>query len=119
MRDWRRRLLDEGQAPDPRFTLANERTFLAGIRTSLALTAGGIGLEAFAGDVLPAGPRQVLSLLLLGFGSVLALLVFVRWYTAERAMRLGHQLPLPLTGPVLAGGIASAGLVLVWLLAGT
>lgn len=116
-RDWRRRLLDEGEDPDPRFTLANERTFLAGIRTSLALTAGGIGLEAFAGDVLPAGPRQVLALLLLGFGSILAILVFVRWYSAEQAMRLGRQLPLPVTGPILAGGIAVTGLILIWLLA--
>ena len=115
--DWRRRLLDEGKDPDPRFTLANERTFLAGIRTSLALTAGGIGLETFAGDVFPPGPRLVLSLLLLGFASVLAMLVFVRWYSAEKAMRLERQLPLPVTGPILAGGIAITGLVLIWMLA--
>lgn len=38
----------EGSEPDPRFTLANERTFLAWIRTSLALLACGIALEAVA-----------------------------------------------------------------------
>jgi len=43
---------DEGEEPDPRFTLANERTFLAWVRTALALVAGGIGLEAFV-------PRQI------------------------------------------------------------
>ena len=33
-----------GEEPDPRFTLANERTFLAWIRTSLAFLAGGIAV---------------------------------------------------------------------------
>lgn len=39
-----------GDEPDPRFSLANERTFLAWIRTSLGLTAGAVAMEAFAGD---------------------------------------------------------------------
>jgi putative membrane protein len=33
-----------GEEPDYRFTLANERTFLAWIRTSLALLAGGVAV---------------------------------------------------------------------------
>ena len=41
-------LLPHGSEPDPRFTLANERTFLAWVRTSLAFLAGGTALEAFA-----------------------------------------------------------------------
>jgi len=36
-----------GDEPDARFSLANERTFLAWIRTSLALLAGSIAVEAF------------------------------------------------------------------------
>jgi putative membrane protein len=35
----------EGTEPDYRFTLANERTFLAWIRTALALLAGGVLLH--------------------------------------------------------------------------
>ena len=35
----------DGQEPDPRFSLANERTFLAWIRTALALAAAAIGLD--------------------------------------------------------------------------
>ena len=32
---------DDGEEPDYRFTLANERTFLAWVRTALGLLAGG------------------------------------------------------------------------------
>lgn len=48
-----RRLLPDGEEPDARFTLANERTFLAWIRTALAFIAGGIAVEAFTGDLFP------------------------------------------------------------------
>ncbi|MGL9725147.1 YidH family protein [Sodalis sp. (in: enterobacteria)] len=37
----------QGKRPDYRFSLANERTFLAWIRTALALLAGAVGLEQF------------------------------------------------------------------------
>ena len=57
----------EGSEPDPRFTLANERTFLAWIRTALALTAGGVALEALTVPLLP-GLRLAASLLLLVLG---------------------------------------------------
>ena len=39
------------EVPDPRFSLANERTYLAWIRTSLALVAVGLGVW-FAGWVV-------------------------------------------------------------------
>ena len=42
--EWR----SEGDDPDYRFTLANERTFLAWIRTALAILAGGVLLHQFA-----------------------------------------------------------------------
>ena len=34
-----------GEAPDYRFSLANERTFLAWIRTALGFLAAGVGLD--------------------------------------------------------------------------
>jgi putative membrane protein len=40
-----------GEAPDYRFSLANERTFLAWIRTSLGFLAGGVGLDQLAPDL--------------------------------------------------------------------
>lgn len=111
--DWRRRLLRQGSDPDPRFTLANERTFLAWIRTSLALTAGGIALEAFTGDAFPPRVRTALAVCLLGLGAVLGMSAWLRWYASEKAMRTGASLPLPRVAPVLAAGVGLAGLVMI------
>jgi len=104
------RLLGGGTEPDPRFTLANERTFLAWIRTSLALLAGGIAVEAFMADLFGPGLRKTIAVLLL----VLALLIgggsFFRWLNIERSMRRKDPLPLPWIAPVLAigGGLVAA-----------
>ena len=65
------RILGGGTEPDPRFTLANERTFLAWIRTSLALLAGGVAVEAFMADLFGPELRKTVAVLLL----VLALLI--------------------------------------------
>ncbi|NUL48444.1 DUF202 domain-containing protein [Cellulosimicrobium funkei] len=107
------RVLDGGREPDPRFTLANERTFLAWIRTSLALTAGGIAVEAFTGSVFDPMTRLVLGSVLLGLAALLALMAGFRWIRVERAMRHGRPLPLPLIVPVLAAGGALAAVVLL------
>ncbi|XKH52172.1 DUF202 domain-containing protein [Citricoccus nitrophenolicus] len=111
------KILDGGREPDPRFTLANERTFLAWIRTSLALLAGGIAVEAFTGSVFDSLTRTVLGTVLLGLAALLALTAGFRWVRVERAMRHGRPLPLPLIVPVLAtGGAAAAVVLLVFLL---
>ncbi|HET8988949.1 MAG TPA: DUF202 domain-containing protein, partial [Humibacillus sp.] len=41
-----RSVYEHGEDPDPRFSLANERTFLAWVRTSLAFVAAGLAVEA-------------------------------------------------------------------------
>jgi putative membrane protein len=79
-----------GDEPDYRFTLANERTFLAWIRTSLALAAGGLAavglLEDFAG-----GELLGIGLLVLSFAT--AATAYHRWALNERSMRLNQPLP--------------------------
>ena len=57
-----------GTEPDARFTLANERTFLAWIRTALAFLAGGVALEVLGLDLHP-GFRVAASLLLVAVGA--------------------------------------------------
>ncbi len=111
--DWRDKLTSHGTDPDPRFTLANERTFLAWIRTSLALTAGGIALEAFSGPTFTPTVRLVLSVSLLVLGTILAIGAFLRWYLSERLMRVGRALEFPLIAPLLAGSVGLAGLIMV------
>ena len=106
----------EGREPDPRFTLANERTFLAWVRTALALVAGGIGLEAFVPPLAVPGLRQALSLVLVLLGAGVSATAFRRWQQAQRAMRVGEPLPLPRFAPVLAYGVAAVAVVAVVLL---
>jgi len=98
---------DEGDEPDPRFTLANERTYLAWVRTSLAMVAGGVALRALT----ISGPhylRTILAVGLIVLGAVVGLGSFVRWARVERAMRR-HE-PLPSFG---LGVMMTAALVLV------
>jgi len=116
---WERKLLSEGEAPDPRFTLANERTFLAWIRTSLGLIAGGIGADAFLTDV-PDLERELLSTLLLLMGGGLSVAAYRRWWAGERALRSGQPLPLLGAAGLIGYGVGIAALILlgVVLLAG-
>lgn len=108
-RSWLARvLLPDGEEPDPRFTLANERTFLAWIRTSLAFLAGGVALEAFR---LPGVPEHLWSgaaVLVLSVGLVIAAGAWVRWLRVERAMRRGSALPIPAIVPFLSGVAVTA-----------
>ncbi|NUU26153.1 MAG: DUF202 domain-containing protein, partial [Streptomycetaceae bacterium] len=68
----RPRLQDIGDEPDYRFTLANERTFLAWIRTALSLLAGGVAVVQFLPDLGPRPQRLVLGFVLIAIASLLA-----------------------------------------------
>ncbi|RFA19062.1 YidH family protein [Subtercola boreus] len=96
-----RRVFTQGSEPDPRFTLANERTFLAWIRTSLALIAGGVALEALQLPVQP-GLRLAAALVLVLAGIAAPLQAWFGWARVEQAMRAGRALP----GSVLAAPLA-------------
>ncbi|WP_370185414.1 YidH family protein [Rhodococcus wratislaviensis] len=102
-----------GEDPDPRFTLANERTYLAWIRTATALVASGLGLEAFAGDLLAPAIRVAMAALLLVAGGVIAIAAFAHWISAERALRAGRTLPVPVMAPVVAGVLVICAVVLI------
>lgn len=110
---WRPRALRDGQEPDPRFTLANERTFLAWIRTSLGLMAGSVALEAFAGDEIPEIIRTPLASILLVLAALLAIVAFRRWISIEVSMRHRQPLPVPQASVLLVLGIAIGAVVLI------
>lgn len=89
-------LRDVGKDPDPRFTFANERTFLAWNRTSLALIGAGLAASQLL-DFESELVRLLVALPPIALGGVLAVTSYRRWKANERAMRLGE--PLPVIGP--------------------
>lgn len=104
-----RRVYDRGEEPDARFTLANERTFLAWIRTSLALLAGGVALEAL-GLGMHAGFRHAASILLIVAGLLTPVQAWMGWMRTERALRESTPLgppwiAIPLAVVVVATGV--------------
>ena len=106
-----------GEAPDYRFSLANERTFLAWIRTALGFLAAGVGLDQLAPDFATPLIREVLALLLCLFAGVLSIYGYLRWLRNEKAMRLKQDMPYTrglLAISVILLAVAAAVMVLVF-----
>jgi putative membrane protein len=93
-----------GDDPDPRFTLANERTFLAWTTTSLGLL--GIGLAV--GTIVPGEPLllKIVAAAWIALSIIVVVRAVVRWFVLERAMRLGQGLPLSRSIVWVAGAMA-------------
>lgn len=92
MSRWPGFVYSEGEEPDYRFSFANERTFLAWIRTALALLAAGVALDIVELSV-GSTVQHTMAVLLIVLGLVCAVLGWVRWALAERSMRRGQPLP--------------------------
>ncbi|MGX9415962.1 YidH family protein [Vibrio sp. RC27] len=86
--NWR----NEGCAPDYRFSLANERTYLAWIRTALALLAGAIGIDQLTPELASPSIRIMLSAFLCLCSGLLAVFAYRRWSANEKAIRNNSQL---------------------------
>jgi putative membrane protein len=84
---------EEGPTPDYRFSLANERTFLAWLRTALALVGAGFAVDQLV-PRLDRPVRVALALVLLAGGVMCAFRSVNHWVRCERAMRQGEDLPL-------------------------
>ncbi|WP_114854312.1 YidH family protein [Brachybacterium sp. YJGR34] len=112
-----RSVYQHGNEPDPRFSLANERTFLAWLRTALAMYAGAFALEALA---LPeaTGWRLSAAAVFVLLGTLAAVQAWVRWRSTEKSLRLARPLPgLAVGGVLVVGLIVGAALVTIGLFA--
>ncbi|MEN3607981.1 YidH family protein [Plantactinospora sp. ZYX-F-223] len=108
-----RELREVGETPDYRFSLANERTFLAWLRTGLALIAGGLAVAQFLPPMPVPYLREALAVALLLLGGAVAVRAVDHWARTERAIRLGHELPASRFPAVLALLVGLGGVLLV------
>jgi putative membrane protein len=111
-----RGLYEVGSDPDPRYSLANERTFLAWIGASLALLAAGVALDVLAEGMRPE-LRLAASLVLVVSGVATPVQAWFGWIASERAMRMGRPLPAPvLAAPIALAVVAAGALIALGLL---
>jgi putative membrane protein len=102
---------DEEHEPDYRFTLANERTFLAWLRTSLSLLAAGVAVVQLLPEFAIPGTRAVIGGLLTALAVVTAAGGVLRWRSVETAIRRGRPLPRQRLPYVLAAGLVTLALL--------
>jgi inner membrane protein YidH len=103
---------DHSNEPDARFTLANERTFLAWNRTALALVVAGLAIA----QLLPPFPgipfgRHLLAVPLIALGAIIAIAGYLEWRRDQHALRHGQPLPRSPLPRILAGSIAAMAIV--------
>jgi putative membrane protein len=107
---------DELGPADSQLRQANERTFLAWIRTSLALTATGLAVTELLPHFHTGGGRRAVGLPLIALGMCTAALSYREWRTNERAVVNREVVPLshlPIFVAVGVAVVAALALVLV------
>ncbi len=111
---------------DRRVHLANERTFLAWIRTSISIMAFGFVVEKFSIFVKqfayymgrsaappPPGYTSIIGIVLVGLGVAMGVLAFVRYKTVERQIDEDAFRPSPVLNILLALAVLVIGLFLL------
>ena len=93
------------EEPDYRFTYANERTFLAWVRTSVALIGVGVAAVQFLPPLDVAGGRRAVGAAFITLGAVICVVARRQWSANDRAMRSGAALPKSVLVPVVTVGV--------------
>ena len=99
------------EEPDYRFTYANERTFLAWVRTSVALIGVGVAAVQFLPPLEVAGGRRAVGIAFIALGGVICVVARRQWAANDRAMRAGGALPRSVLVPVVTVGVVLLALV--------
>jgi putative membrane protein len=106
--------MPEAEMPDDKKAtehLANERTFLAWVRTALALLAAGIGVVNLPSGFASSTGRQILGVLLVALGLIASIGSYVRWRANNNAIAQGAPLPASNSMPIVAGGLVAVALI--------
>jgi putative membrane protein len=93
------------EEPDYRFTYANERTFLAWVRTSVALIGVGVAAVQFLPELAVAGGRRTVGTAFIALGALICVVARRQWAANDRAMRAGTALPRSALVPVATVGV--------------
>ncbi|MGW5215685.1 YidH family protein [Streptomyces sp. NPDC004051] len=107
----------DGTEPDYRFTLANERTFLAWVRTAVSLLAAAVAVRQLVPPFSVPHAREILAVVCAFLAFVIAVRSYPHWRRAQRAIRRGGPLPGSRLLPVLAAALAAVAAfttALVW-----
>lgn len=100
---------------DPRYSLANERTFLAWVRTSLGLLVAAAALMAV--DLpWPDGAVRALAGVLAAAAGGSAFASWARWRRVENALSTGQAAPPPRAHILLAASVGLASGVVIALI---
>lgn len=93
---------DEPPAVEYTSVLANERTFLAWIRTSLGLIAGGVALNQFVAVDRGSIVVGLIAFAVITLGAIVAVIGVVEWNRTNTAMADSKPIPgsriMPLLG---------------------
>ncbi len=96
---------------DINLLLANERTLLAWVRTSLTLIGGGLA-AGFIYDNRLYG--LIIGIGAVGFGGMLAIVGYIRYLAADKAIREGHLPSTGASGLIVVLGVAVFALALLF-----